>query len=119
MEGRQAGLGGLDETISTLREGVGRLTLKARLDRIGGWWWRLGASGVPELEPIADGLTRLEDRLGGDDVDPFTAGNVMVDLGGRVRDLAATDAGRDFSDRLEALADLLERQGQRLADAQR
>lgn len=119
MERQQADPEGLDETISTLREGVGRLTVEAGLNQIGGWRLRLEASGVPESEPTADGLGRLEDRLGGDDPDPFTAGNLMVDLGGRVRDLASTEVGRDVSDRLEALAGLLEREGQRLADAQR
>lgn len=76
MEGQQAGTGGLDETISTPREGSGWLTLEAGLDRIEGRRSRLEASGVPE--PIADGLARLE-----------------------------------------ALAGLIQREGQRLADVRR
>ena len=62
MERQQTGPGRLDETSSTLREGVGKLTLEA--------------SGVPE--PIGYGLARFE-----------------------------------------ALAGLIEREGRRLADAQR
>ena len=82
MEWQQAGPGGLDETISTLREGLGRLTLEAGLNQIEGRRLRLEASGVPEPEPVGYGLARLEGRL-------------------------------------EALAGLLEHEGQRLADAQR
>lgn len=46
MEWRQAGPGGMDETVSTLREGIGKVTPEA--------------SGVPRLEPIADGLLERE-----------------------------------------------------------
>ncbi|HKH76940.1 MAG TPA: hypothetical protein VKA51_08300, partial [Rubrobacteraceae bacterium] len=70
------------EKTSTLREGIGRLTLEAGLDQIEGRRPRLEASGVPEPEPVGYGLARLEGRL-------------------------------------EALAGLLEHEGQRLADAQR
>ena len=118
MEWQQTGPGRLDETSSTLREGIGKLTLGTCLARIEGW--RLEAPGVPELEPAADGLTRLEDRRpGGGDVDSFTAGNVMADLGGQDGDLASTEVGRDTSNRLAAVVSLFEHEGQRLADAQR
>ena len=59
MERQQAGSGGLDETISTLREGIGRPKLEAVLDRVEGRRLRLAALGAPELEPMADGLARL------------------------------------------------------------
>jgi hypothetical protein len=78
VEWQQAGPGGLDETISVLREGIGRLTLEAGLNQIEGRRLRLEASGVPKPEPVGYGLARLE-----------------------------------------ALAGLLEHEGQRLADAQR
>ena len=76
MEWQQACPGGPDEKTSTLREGIGRLTLEAGLDQIEGRRPRLEASGVPE--PIDYGLARFE-----------------------------------------ALAGLIEREGRRLADAQR
>ena len=117
MEWQQACPGGLDETSSTPREDFGKLTLGTRHARIEGW--RLDAPGVPELEPAADGLTRLEDRPGGDDVEAFTAGNVMADLGGQDGYFASTEVGRDVLDRLAAVVGLLEHEGQRLADAQR
>ena len=118
MESQQATPGGLDETISALRDGFERLTLERGLNQIEGWRLRLEASGVPELEPIADGLARLEGNLRSDSVDVAAAGGILVDLGGQVKDLASTEVGRDVSGRLEALAGLLEREGRRLADAQ-
>ena len=62
MEWQQASPGRLGETRSTLREGIGKLTLEARHDRIEGW--RLEASGVPEPEPVGCGLARPEALAG-------------------------------------------------------
>jgi hypothetical protein len=61
VEWQQAGPGGPDEKTSTLREGIGRLTLEAGLDQIEGRRPRLEASGVPE--PVGYGLAKLEGRL--------------------------------------------------------
>ncbi len=63
MERQQAGLGGLDETSAILREGIGKLTLEARLDRIEGCQLRLEAPGVPEPQPVGYGLGSHDDRL--------------------------------------------------------
>ena len=63
MERQQAGPGGPGKTSSTLREGIGNLTLEARLDRIEGCRLRPEAPGVPESEPVGLGLGRLEGRL--------------------------------------------------------
>jgi hypothetical protein len=64
VEWQQAGSGGPDEKTSTLRDGIGKLTLEAGFDQIEGRRPRLEASGVPEHEPIADGLARLETLAG-------------------------------------------------------
>ena len=58
MERQQAGP---DEMSATLREGLGKRTLRTRLDRIEGR--RLEAPGVPEPQPVGYGLGRLDDRL--------------------------------------------------------
>ena len=63
MERQQAGPGGPGETSSTLREGIGNLTLEARLDRIEGCRLRPETPGVPESEPVGYGFGRLDDRL--------------------------------------------------------
>ena len=108
MERQQATPGGLDETISAPREdGFERLALDGELNQMEGWRLRLEASGVPELQPTADRLARLQDNLRSDG----------VNLGEQVRGLASTEVGHGISDRLEALAGLLEREGRRPADA--
>ena len=117
MERQQATPGGLDETISALRDGFERLTLERGLNQVEGWRLRLEASSVPELQPVADGLVRLENELRSDGVDAAAAGGIPVDLGGQLRGIASSEVGRDVSGGLEPLAGLLEREGRRLADA--
>ena len=69
MQSNQATPEGIDETVSMLGEGVKNLAMNAALDQIEGWRLRLEVSGVPEFEPIADGLGRLQNRLTSGEVD--------------------------------------------------
>ena len=115
MESNQVSPEGIDETISTLDGGVRNLAMNAALNQIEGWKLRLEASGVPELEPIADGLGRLQDQLTSDGVDAGEVGAILADLGGQVSSLASTDVGRPVSGRLEALAGILSDEGRRLS----
>ena len=59
MKSSQATPEGIDETISRLDGGVKNLAMDAALNQIEGRRLRLEASGVPGLQPIADGLVRL------------------------------------------------------------
>ena len=115
MESGQAGPEGLDETISALDGGVKNLTMDAALNQIEGWRLRLEASGVPELQPIADGLARLHANLTSNDLDVGAVGGILADLGEQVRGVASTDVGRPVSGRLETLAGILSGEGRRLA----
>ena len=60
MEWRQAGPGGMDETVPTLSEGIGKVTPEAGPNQTEVWRPKPEALGVPELEPIADGLLERE-----------------------------------------------------------
>lgn len=115
MESNQATPEGIDETISTLDGGVKNLAMNVALNQIEGWRLRLEASGVPELEPIADGLGRLQDNLTSDGVDAGVVGGILTDLGEQVRGVASTELGSPVSGRLEALAGILSSEGSRLA----
>jgi hypothetical protein len=115
VESNQATPGGIDETISILDGGVRNLAMNVALNQIEGWRLRLEASGVPELQPIADGLGRLQNHLTSDEVDAEAVGGILADLGDQVRDLASTDVGRPVSGRLEALAGILSDEGRRLS----
>ena len=115
MESGQAGPEGIDETISALDGGVNTLAMDAALNQIEGWPLRLEASGVPELQPIADDLARLDDNLTSNDVDAGAVGGILADLGEQVRGAASTDVGRPVSRRLETLAGILSGDGRPLA----
>ncbi len=115
MESNQATPEGIDETISTLDGGVRNLTMNVALNQIEGWRLRLEATGVPELQPIADGLDRLQNHLTSDEVDAEAVGGILADLGEWVRGLASTGIGQPVSGRLEALASILSDEGRRLA----
>lgn len=115
MESNQVTPGGIDELISTLDGGVRNLAMNVALNQIEGWRLRLEASGVPELQPIADGLGGLQDNLTSDEVDAEAVGGILSDLGEQVRGLASTDVGRPVSGRLEALAGILSDEGRRLS----
>ncbi len=111
MELEQAPPRGLDEPIGRSSDGAEWLALDAGLNQIEVWSLRLEASGVPELGSIADGLGRLENSLRSDEVAAGIVGGTFADRGGRGRDLASTDVGRDDSDRLEGPAGPPEREG--------
>ena len=115
MESNQVTPEGIDETVSTLDGGVRNLAMNVALNQIEGWRLRLEASGVPELEPIADGLARLQDNLTSDEVDSGAIGGILADLGDQVRGVASTEVGRPVSGRLEALASILSDEGRRLS----
>ena len=117
MESNQATPEGIDETISTLDGGVKNLAMNVALNQIEGWRLRLEAPGVPELEPIADGLGRLQDQLTSDEVDAGAVGGILSDLGEQVRGLSSTDVGRPISGRLGALAGILSDEGRRISDS--
>ena len=115
MESNQVTPEGIDEAVSTLDGGVRNLAMNVALNQIEGWRLRLEASGVPELQPIADGLTRLQNHLTSDDVDAGAVGSILADLGDQVRGVAASDVGRPVSGKLEALAGILSDEGRRLS----
>ena len=115
MESNQVTPEGIDEMVSTLDGGVRKLAMDVALNQIEGWRLRLEASGVPELQPIADGLGRLQNHLTSDEVDAGAVGGILADLGEQVRGVASTDVGRPVSGRLEALAGILSDEGSRLS----
>ena len=115
MESNQVTPEGIDETVSTLDGGVRNLAVNVAINQIEGWRLRLEATGVPELQPIADGLTRLQNHLTSDEVDAEAVGGILADLGDQVRGLASTEVGRPVSGRLEALAGILSDEGRRLS----
>lgn len=115
MESNQATPEGIDETISVLDGGIRSLAMNVALEQIEGWRLRLEATGVPELEPIADGLGRLHGHLTSDEVNAEAVGGILADLGEQVRGVASTDVGRPVSGRLEALAGILSDEGRRLS----
>ncbi|MDP8952958.1 MAG: hypothetical protein M3N18_12145 [Actinomycetota bacterium] len=104
MESNQATPEGIDETVSMLDGGEKNLTMNAAHDQIEGRRLRLESSGVSVLEPIADGLRRLQDRLTSDEVDAGAVGGILADLGDQVLGVASTYAGRLVSGRVDALA---------------
>lgn len=110
VESNQVTPEGIDETVSMLDGGIKNLAMNAALNQIEGWRLRLEASGVPELQPIADGLGRLQNHLTSDEVDARAVGGILADLG-----VASTDISRPVSGRLEALAGILSDEGRRLS----
>lgn len=117
MESDQAGAAGLDRTISVLEGGVANAAMNVALNEIDGWRLRLEASGVPELEPIADGLARLHEELGKDPMDAPAVGLLMSDIGGQVRSVASGSFAEAVAGRLERLSDLLSTEGRRLSSS--
>lgn len=115
VESNQVTPEGIDETVSMLDGGIKNLAMNAALNQIEGWRLRLEASGVPELQPIADGLGRLQNHLTSDEVDAGAVGGILADLGDQVLGVASTDIGRPVSGRLEALAGILSDEGRRLS----
>jgi hypothetical protein len=115
VESDQLGAAGLDRTISVLDGGVKNAATNVALNEIDGWRMKLEASGVPELEPIADGLARLHDELTKDPMDAAAVGNLLADLGGQVRSVASGGMAQGVADRLEKLAGLLSTEGRRLS----
>lgn len=117
MESDQAGPAGLDRTISVLDGGVKNAAMNIALNEIDGWRLRLEASGVPELEPIADGLSRLHEELGKDPMDVSAVGLLLADLGDQVRSVSSGGFAEGVADRLQRLADLLSTEGRRLSSS--
>lgn len=117
LESNQATPEGIDEVISTLDAGVKNLAMNVALNQIEGWRLRLEATGVPELQPIADGLARLQSQLTSDEVDAEAIGGILADLGEQVRGVASSEVGRPVSGKLEALAGILSDEGRRLSSS--
>jgi len=117
LESDQAGPAGLDRTISVLDGGVKNAAMNIALNEIDGWRLRLEASGVPELEPIADGLSRLHEELNKDPMDVSAVGLLLADLGGQVRSVSSGGFAEGVADRLQRLADLLSMEGRRLSSS--
>jgi len=107
----------LDRTISMLDGGVQNAAMNIALNEIDGWRLKLEASGVPELEPIADGLGRLHEELNKDPRDTSAVGLLLADIGSQVRNVASGDFARGVADRLERLADLLTTEGRRVSSS--
>ena len=115
MESNQVTPEGIDETVSALDGGVRNLAMNVALNQIEGWRLRLEATGVPELQPIADGLVRLQNHLASGEVDAGAVGGPLADLGEGVRGVASTEVRRPVSGRLKALAGILSDEGRRLS----
>lgn len=117
MESDQVGAAGLDRTISVLEGGVANAAMNIALNEIDGWRLKLEASGVPELEPIADGLARLHEELSKDPMDPAAVGLLLADIGGQVRSVASGGFAEGVAGRLEKLSALLSSEGRRLSSS--
>lgn len=117
VESDQASAQGIERTISVLEGGVKNAAMNVAMNEVDGWRLRLEASGVPELEPIADGLGRLHEELSKDPMDAPAVGLLLADLGSQVRNVASGGFAESVADKLERLSDLLSTEGRRLASS--
>lgn len=115
-EQRQADPELLDSTISRLREGVLQMAVDQAVKDVDYWQQQLAASEEPQLVPIADDLFRLSTELQRDSLDGVIIGKLMITLSEEVAQVASEGTGRQVADRLEPLAELLQREGQNLAE---
>lgn len=105
----------LDSTVASLQGGVQRLDIEAALPVIEGWEGRLGASGDPELMPVADNLGALRVQLSAGDFDQAAVGRLLSDLGDQVQRLANSDIQIEVADKLSQLSVLLSSEGDSLS----
>lgn len=115
-EQSQADLGLLDSTISRLREGVLQMAVDQAVKDVDYWQQQLAATDDPQLVPIADDLFRLSTELQRDSLDGVIIGKLMITLSEEVAQSASEGTGRQVADRLEPLAEVLQREGQNLAE---
>jgi hypothetical protein len=105
----------LDSTVAALQGGVQRLGVDAALPVIESWEKRLGASGDPELTPIAGNLGALRAQLSASDFDQAAVGQLLATLGEQVQRVANTDIQIEVADKLSQLSVLLSSEGDSLS----
>lgn len=113
---RQADLGLLDSTIGRLREGVLQMAVDQAVKDVDYWQQQLAATEDPQLVPIADDLFRLSTELQRDSLDGAIIGKLMITLSEEVSQAASEGTGRQVADRLQPLAEVLQTEGQNLAE---
>jgi hypothetical protein len=105
----------LDSTVASLLGGVQRLGIEAALPVTEGWEGRLGASGDPELAPVAENLGALRGQLSAGDLDQAGVGRLLADLGDQVQRIANSDIQIEVADKLSQLSVLLSSEGDSLS----
>lgn len=108
--------GTLDLTMASLKEGVVRLGVAAALPEISAWEERLAASGDPDLNAVAETLSKLKAQLDPDGFDPVSVGALLMSLGNQVEQVAGAEVGEQVGGKLSQLGKLLGREGDTLTD---
>lgn len=101
----------LEETISTLQEGVTNIPLEAALANIEGWRDVLEPSDDTAQRIVGSQLGDLATALQTDPIDPREVGSLLISVGKSVI-IVGEDAGED---QLVALGDLLTQAGTSLS----
>ena len=104
----------LELTVSALKDGVLDLGLPGGLVEVRRWEDALGASDAPALTEIGAGLAELRGELESDEPDTGVVSGLLLDLGRRTLEVAATLDPGDIRSRLSELGNLLVREGQTL-----
>ena len=105
----------LNQTVAQLQGGVLRLGIASAIPVISSWEQTLGATGIPELTPVAQNLTALRNLLAMGDFVPAEVGRLLNTLSEQVRAVAGTPYGLPIAVPLTQLSLFLNTAGGALA----
>ena len=114
MEANEANVA-LNQTVAQLQGGALQLGIASAIPVISGWEQTLGATGIPELTPVAQNLTALRNLLATGNFDAAEAGRLLNTLSEQVRQVAGTPYGLPIAVPLTQLSLLLDTAGGALA----
>ena len=104
----------IQATIDDLELGLGQLPLSKAVNRIDDWRREIEATERADLQPIAEGLSRLHEALTGEGVNGATVGSILVRLGEQTEAAADTAEG-GLQKSIKRLGSLLRHAGAALA----
>lgn len=116
MAEQNIGVQDLENTLSSLKDGVRGLVLDRAIAEVSGWQKKLEASGEDDLVDVSKDLLQLREELdkgldnGNGGLDAKAVGDLLNRLGSKVQAVAdkrGTSAGPGVEEKLKALGGLL------------